>query len=116
MRTMRYIAAIGALALTAPATAADKMIMSVFPTTVAALVERRPAKGYFTEQGIELESKWMNRGRDTIQALGADQVDLGLGAITPILAARAKGLPIVIIGCTATDSPATSSPARRTLS
>lgn len=98
MRTLRSFAAIAALAVILPAMAADKVVMSVFPTTVAAPSSVGLAKGYFTEQGIELESKWMNRGRDTIQALGAGQVDLGLAAITPILAARAKGLPIVIIG------------------
>lgn len=98
MNALRILVTIATLAIMLPATAADKVTMSVFPTTVAAPSSVGLAKGYFAEQGIELESKWMNRGRDTIQALGAGQVDLGLAAITPVLSARAKGLPIVIIG------------------
>jgi len=98
MNVLRIFAAIAAFSMILPATAADKVVMSVFPTTVAAPSSVGLAKGYFTEQGIELESKWMNRGAETIQALGAGQVDLGLAAMTPVLAARARGLPIVVIG------------------
>jgi aliphatic sulfonates family ABC transporter substrate-binding protein len=98
MNGLRSFAAIAALVTSLPATAADKVVMSVFPTTVAAPSSVGVAKGYFTEQGIGLESQWMTRGLETIQALGTGQVDLGLASITPVLAARAKGLPIVIIG------------------
>jgi len=99
MNILRRIAAIAVfLSTVQPAVAADKVVMSVFPTTVAATSSAGLAKGYFAEQGIELQSKWMNRGRDTIQALGAGQVDLGLAAMAPVLSARARGLPIVIIG------------------
>lgn len=98
MNGLRSFAAIAALAVTLPAMAADKVVMSVFPTTVAAPSSVGLAKGYFTEQGIDLESRWMTRGLETIEALSTGQVELGLGSITPILAARAKGLPIVIIG------------------
>jgi len=98
MNALRYFVVITALAAIAPATAADKVILGVHPTTVAAVSGVGTAKGYFTEQGIDLESIWVNRGSEAIQALGAGQADMGLGAVSPVIAARAKGLPVVIVG------------------
>jgi len=98
MNILRSFAAIAALAMILPATAADKVVMSVFPSTVAAPSSVGLVKGYFTEQGIDLESQWTTRGIDTIQGLVTGQVDMGVASLTPVLAARANGLPIVIIG------------------
>ena len=98
MNVLRSFAAIAALAMTLPATAADKVVISVFPSTVAAPSSVGLVKGYFTEQGIDLESQWTTRGIDTIQGLVTGQLDIGVASLTPVLAARANGLPIVIIG------------------
>ena len=101
MNVSRHAIAAAAMALLAamtPASAADKVIVGVHPTTVAAVSGVGVAKGYFTEQGIDFGSIWVNRGAEAIQALGAGQADLGIGAVTPVIAARAKGLPVVIVG------------------
>ena len=98
MKVLRSIAAIAALALALPAAAADKVVMSVFPSTVAAPPSVGMAKGYFTEQGIDFEPQWTTRGLESIQLLVTGRADVGVGALAPVLAARAKGLPLVIIG------------------
>jgi len=98
MNALRIFAATAALAMVLPATAADKVTLGVHPTTVAAVSSVGAAKGYFADQGIDLESMWVNRGSEAIQALGAGQADVGLGAVAPVVAARANGLPVVIVG------------------
>ena len=102
MNALPYFGAIAALATSlatiGPATAADKVVLGQQPSTLAAVASVGIAKGYFTEQGIEFDSRWATRGLEIIQALGAGQADLGIAAVTPVLAARAKGLPIVIVG------------------
>jgi len=102
MNALPYFTAIAALAATlattGPATAADKVVLGQQPSTLAAVASAGIAKGYFTEQGIEFDSRWATRGLEIIQALGAGQADLGIAAVTPVIAARAKGLPIIIVG------------------
>ena len=98
MNVLRSLAAIAALALMLPAAAADKMVFSVQPTPFAAPSSVGLAKGYFSGQGLDLKSQWASRGLETIQLLTTGQADVGIAALTPVLAARAKGLPLVIIG------------------
>ena len=106
MNALRCLAMIAALATITPAAAAEKLIVGVHPTAVAAVSSVGTAKGYFTEQGIDFNSIWVNRGGEAIQALGAGQADLGIGASAPVIAARAKGVNIVIIGLHSHGFPA----------
>jgi ABC-type nitrate/sulfonate/bicarbonate transport system substrate-binding protein len=54
-------------------------------------------KGYFAEQGIDLEIRKFNGGPEAITAAAAGEVDAGsIG--TPILIGAVKGVPIRIIG------------------
>lgn len=54
-------------------------------------------KGFFSEQGIELEIRRFNGGRELMTAGAAGEVDVGsIG--TPVLLGAAKGLPVKIVG------------------
>lgn len=91
-------AAIAALSAIAPATAADKLILTQTLSPTAAVSSVGVAKGYFTEQAIDFDNVWTTRGTEAIQALSADQAHLAIMAVTPAIAARAQGLPVVIVG------------------
>jgi NitT/TauT family transport system substrate-binding protein len=54
-------------------------------------------KGFFTEQGIDLEIRRFNGGRELMTAAAAGEVDAG-SVGTPVLLGAAKGLPVKIIG------------------
>jgi NitT/TauT family transport system substrate-binding protein len=54
-------------------------------------------KGFFAEQGIELELRKFNGGPAAITATAAGEIDVGTYG-TPILIGAAKGIPIKIIG------------------
>jgi NitT/TauT family transport system substrate-binding protein len=54
-------------------------------------------KGFFTEQGIDLEIRRFNGGRELMTAAAAGEIDAG-SVGTPVLLGAAKGLPVKIIG------------------
>jgi ABC-type nitrate/sulfonate/bicarbonate transport system substrate-binding protein len=54
-------------------------------------------KGFFAEQGIDLEIRRFNGGRELMTAAAANEVDAG-SVGTPVLLAAAKGLPVRIVG------------------
>lgn len=54
-------------------------------------------KGFFAEQGIDLEIRRFNGGRELMTAAAAGEVDAG-SVGTPVLLGAAKGLPVKIIG------------------
>jgi NitT/TauT family transport system substrate-binding protein len=54
-------------------------------------------KGFFSEQGIDLEIRRFNGGRELMTAAAAGEVDAG-SVGTPVLLGAAKGLPVKIVG------------------
>lgn len=60
-------------------------------------------KGYFQKHGISPQMVPLKSGREVMQALAADQVDLGIGSITNFMQAMAKGAPIRIIAASASS-------------
>lgn len=54
-------------------------------------------KGFFAEQGIDLEIRRFNGGRELMTAAAAGEVDAG-SVGTPVLLGAAKGLPVKIVG------------------
>ena len=99
-QTLSTIAAAALLASVAitPSLAADKIALSQQQSTVASVAGIAVENGYFKEAGIDFQSSWALRGIDTIQSVGAGQADFGIAAVTPIVAARASGLKLVIVG------------------
>ena len=57
------------------------------------------AKGYYEELGIEIETLSFNTGQDMINALGADQLDVGCTVTASgLFNAMLRGIPIKIVG------------------
>jgi NitT/TauT family transport system substrate-binding protein len=55
-------------------------------------------KGYFKEQGLELDLQRMTSGADAIALLATDKLDVGSGGATPgLFNALRRGLPIQIV-------------------
>ena len=92
------VAALLAAATIRPSQAADKVTLSQQQSTVASVAGDGIANGYFKDAGIDLHTSWALRGIDTIQTVAAGQADFGIAAVTPIVAARASGLKLVIVG------------------
>jgi NitT/TauT family transport system substrate-binding protein len=55
------------------------------------------AKGYFAEEGIEIQPLEMASGVKILEALGSDSIDIGYSAVVPFILANSKGLKLVAI-------------------
>ncbi len=95
-------AAIAALALVAagrPAAALDKFTVAApqkgFWDTAFPYLGQE--KGFFKEQGIELDIQWTEGGADTQQGVITGSIDIGLATgLLGVLSAYAKGAPVVL--------------------
>lgn len=95
-------AAIAALALVAavqPAAAVDKFTVAApqkgFWDTAFPYLGQE--KGFFKEQGIELDIQWTEGGADTQQAVITGSIDIGLATgLLGVLSAYSKGAPVVL--------------------
>lgn len=104
MRTSgtRLAAVMATLALVAaaqPAAALDKFTVAApqkgFWDTAFPYLGQE--KGFFKEQGIELDIQWTEGGADTQQAVITGSIDIGLATgLLGVLSAYAKGAPVVL--------------------
>lgn len=63
-------------------------------------------KGYFKEQGLELDLQRMTSGADAIALLATNKLDVGSGSLTPgLLNALRRGMPIQIVAEKARITP-----------
>lgn len=89
---------IAVFGMAASAHAGEKLMMgrpmglSQLPSLVA------QAKGFFKEQGLDVEYKWVARGNVALGAMAAGNLQFAESAHAPFLAATAKGVPFVAVG------------------
>lgn len=98
----KSLALAGVLALSvAPASAADKVLISMssgvnqVPTVVAV------DQGFFKDAGVDVELKPVGRGAIAIEALSGGSVQFAESAHTTFFSAVNKGLPLVAVGIAA---------------
>jgi aliphatic sulfonates family ABC transporter substrate-binding protein len=93
-----FVTLVTALGAIAPASAAEKLIMgrtfgiSQLPGLIA------EKKGFFKEQGLDVEYKQVPRGNVALQAMASGSVQFAESAHAPFLAAVSKGVPLVAVG------------------
>jgi NitT/TauT family transport system substrate-binding protein len=91
------LAAAGALAQ-APAGPPTKVTVSMLFITADVGVFYGIEKGYYKEQGLELDLQRMTSAADAIALLATDKLDVGSGSATPgLFNALKRGLPIQIV-------------------
>lgn len=93
------VAAVALLASARPAAALDKLTVAApqkgFWDT--AFVYLGQEKGFFKEQGLDLDIQWTEGGADTQQAVITGSIDIGLATgLLGVLSAYAKGAPVVL--------------------
>ena len=90
--------ATGAALAQAPAGAPTKVSVSILYNTADVAILMAIEKGYFKEQGLELELNRMTSAADAIALLATDKLDVGSGSATPgLFNAFRRGLPIQIV-------------------
>jgi NitT/TauT family transport system substrate-binding protein len=92
-------AALALVAGTQPAAALDKFTVAApqkgFWDTAFPYLGQE--KGFFKEQGIELDIQWTEGGADTQQAVISGSIDIGLSTgMLGVLSAFSKGAPVVL--------------------
>ncbi len=93
-------AAVATVGAPAPAQAAEKLLMGrTFGTSqMAGLVAQK--KGFFKEQGLDVEFKQVPRGAIALGALAGNQLQFAESAHAPFLAAVSKGVPLIAVAVT----------------
>ena len=98
-------AAVAASAQT-PAAPLTKVSVSLLYITADVGVFYGIEKGYYREQGLELELQRMTSAADAIALLATDKLDVGSGSATPgLFNALRRGLPIQIVAEKASVRP-----------
>jgi NitT/TauT family transport system substrate-binding protein len=83
----------------APAPPMEKVVLATVRSITNLPVDIAIARGYFKEQGVDLETKFFGSGVDIVPALGTNQVDIGEGSVTPALInAMARGIDLKVVG------------------
>lgn len=100
-------AALAALVGSQPALALDKFTVAApqkgFWDTAFPYLGQE--KGFFREQGIELDIQWTEGGADTQQAVISGSIDIGLATgLLGVLSAYAKGAPVTLISAEMTGA------------
>src|SRR3974390_3649123 len=114
MKNIRYIASVaaiaaGLIATVMPASAADKLKMTVgqrgnWDTAVLHLGEKA---GIFKKHELELDIVYTSGAGETLQPIVSGSVDMGFAAGTlGVMAAYAKGAPVRIMAPPRTGAPA----------
>lgn len=98
-----------AVGLATPVSAADPVQIraSTIPSTDNGAFESARAKGFFKEEGIEIDTTPLSGGAAGIPALVAGQIQIASSNIVSIVLAAAHGLDVVIVGAgdTTADAP-----------
>lgn len=90
--------ATGAAFAQAPAGAPTRVSVSILYNTADVGIFLAQEKGYFKEQGLEVELNRMTSAADAIALLATDKLDVGSGSATPgLFNAFKRGLPIQIV-------------------
>jgi NitT/TauT family transport system substrate-binding protein len=77
----------------------DKVVLATVRSITNLPVDIAIARGYFKEQGIDLELKLFQSGVEIVPAVGRSQVDIGEGSVTPgLLNAIGRGVRIRVVG------------------
>ena len=96
------IAALTALGAAGPAGAADVKVsigMSAGINQVPSLVAQ--AKGFFKQQGIDIELRPLARGALAIEGVSGGSLQFAESAHVPFMAAVSKGVPLIAVGVAA---------------
>jgi len=87
-------------------TAPTKVSVSILYIAADAGIFTALEKGYFKEQGLELDLQRMTSGADAIALLATNKLDVGSGSLTPgLLNALRRGMPIQIVAEKARITP-----------
>ena len=90
--------AAGSALAQAPAAPLTKVTVSMLYITADVGVFLGVEKGYYKEQGLEIEMQRMTSAADAIALLATDKLDVGSGSATPgLFNALKRGLPIQIV-------------------
>ena len=90
--------AVGSALAQAPAAPLTKVTVSMLYITADVGVFLGVEKGYYKEQGLEIEMQRMTSAADAIALLATDKLDVGSGSATPgLFNALKRGLPIQIV-------------------
>src|SRR3954471_22824398 len=90
-----------------PAAALDKLTLAVgqkgfWDTSFPYLGQE---KGFFREQGVELEIQWTDGGADTQQAVITGSIDIGIATgFLGVISAWAKNAPVVVLSAETTGA------------
>ena len=76
---------------------ADKLKLSTNRSTQAVVGEVADAKGFYTEQGLEVKTFAEGAGSLSLQAVVAGSVDLAIGLHTRVIQGLARNLPLCIV-------------------
>ena len=88
-----------ALAWPGGAQGPEKVVLATVRSITNLPVDIALARGYFKEQGIDLEQKLFQSGVEIVPAVGRNQVDIGEGSVTPgLLNAIGRGVRIRVVG------------------
>jgi NitT/TauT family transport system substrate-binding protein len=92
----RIVLALLFAALAAPAAAQDKLKVRLdwTPWGSHAPIHLAQQKGWFKENGLEVDVEDGNGSVTTIQLVGAGNFDVGHASLAPMMIARDKGLPV----------------------
>ncbi|XPP27146.1 MAG: ABC transporter substrate-binding protein [Leucobacter sp.] len=72
--------------------------MGVVPVADAALAYIALDEGYFAEEGLEVKMEAMQNAAAIVPGVLNGQVQIGQGAVPPIVSAASQSLPLVIVG------------------
>jgi NitT/TauT family transport system substrate-binding protein len=86
------------VALSQPVLGADKVVFGEQNAMTAVISSVGLAKGFFKEEGIDLERVFTTRGNEAIEATLAGKMQFSYAANSTFLAAVSRGAPLVAVG------------------
>src|SRR4051812_28002348 len=107
LRTTALATLAVAMLIGRPAAALDKLTLAVgqkgfWDTSFPYLGQE---KGFFREQGVELEIQWTDGGADTQQAVITGSIDIGIATgFLGVISAWAKNAPVVVLSAETTGA------------
>ena len=75
----------------------DTISIGVLPTTALAVMELIDTKGYFEENGLEVELQSSQGGAATLPAVMTGSLDIAIGNPVSVILARSKGLDVAMV-------------------
>lgn len=75
----------------------ETLTVSVIPVTYSAPLFLGQERGFFEEEGLELDVQFAQGGAAIVPAVQSGEVDIGFGNMTSLILSQSQGLPIKII-------------------